>query len=318
MNFSLPSRPTLIAVSLFAWFSHVPLAHALPVLGASSAASSNGSTATPSDWVTPEYRNSNSYIWSGDNNSAYGYAFSSATGAYAVNTSANGYNGSANAMASILATVTNASNVAQNFSLTFKIYGGWISATNNYALDADEYLSVDYLASIKIDGNQVWYSSASIQNNGGAITYGKSGTDLNDLDDGSDGYYSWQSRYVTIDLGVLDPNESLDVLAELSDSAASNVGVYAYDCGGGYEGYGGYGGYGGHGPALQSTSVCTQSKGNASAFYGDPFEIEANPVNADPNSLRVTTRAVPEPGSLALLALAAGAAGVGRRRKKRD
>lgn len=314
MNFSLPSRPTLIAVSLFAWLSQVPLAHALPVLGASSAASSNGSTATPSDWVTPEYRNSSSYIWSGDNNSASGYAFSSATGAYAVSSSAYGYNGSASAMASILATVTNASNVAQNFSLTFKIYGGSISATNYYALDADEYLGVDYLASIKIDGNQVWYSSASIQNNGGVITHDKSGTDLNSNDDGSDGYYSWQSRYVTIDLGVLDPNESLDVLAELSDSAASNLGVYAYDCGGGYEGYGGYGGYG---PVLQSTSVCTQSKGNASAFYGDPFEIEANPVNADPNSLRVTTRAVPEPGSLALLALAAGAAGVARRRKKR-
>lgn len=309
MNF--PTRPTLIALSLFAWLGYVPTASALPVLGANSSASSDGSAAVPTTYDTPEYRNSSAYAnGSSGYDNASGYAFAAATGAYAVSSYANGRNGEGSAFASIMSTVTNTSGIAQNFSLTFKIYGGSLNATAYYSLDPDEYLKADYLASIKIDGNQSWFSSGSIENNGGVITSSKSGVDLNDGDDGDDGYYSWSQRYVTVNLGVLNPGDSLDVLAELSDSAASNVGVYSYSCGGGYEGYNGYGGYGGYG------GECTQIKGTASAFYGDPFEFEATPVGADPQGFAITSRAVPEPGSIALIALAAGAAGLARRRRR--
>ena len=322
MKVRLHTRPTLVAVSLAFWLGHAPFAAAAPLLGASTAASSNGSAGVESTYAFPGYQNSSTYAWGGSYDSASGYAFSSSTGAYAVSSWAQGYSGSANAFASFLNTVTNNTAFAQQYTLSFKIYGGSISTTAYATLDPDEYLRADYAASIKVNGQKVWFSSAGIANIGGTTSFTKAGTDLNSGDDGSDGYYSWGSSYVTVDLGILDPGESLDVLAEMSDSALSNVGVYSYSGSGGYEGYGGYGGYDycGYGEVatLAATSSdaglvegCVASKGNASAFYGDPSEIDADPL-----AFAVTANAVPEPGSLALLAMAGGAAALARRRRR--
>jgi hypothetical protein len=317
LTMNLHARPSLIALSLLAWLGYVPAASALPVLDAATFASADGSVGTPVNSASPTYVNSSSGASSGVSY-ASGYAFSAATGAYAVASNASGLNSEGAAFASLLNTITNTSSVAQSYTLTFKIYGGSLSAASYAALDPDEYLKADYLATIKVGNDLAWFSSMSIENNGGVITSTKQGTDLNAADDGDDGVYSWNNLYVTLDLGVLNPGSSLDVVAELSDRALSNLGVYSYDCGGGYEGYGdGYGSYGG--------GTCTESKGQAAAFYGDPsvfagvpIEIEATPAGADPNGLLVTARSVPEPGSLALVALAAGAAGLARRRRKPD
>lgn len=322
MKVRLHTRPTLMAVSLAFWLGHAPFAAAAPVLGASTSASSNGSVGVEGTYSYAGYQNSSTYVWGGSYDSASGYAFSSSSGAYAVSSYATGYTGSGTAFASFLNTVVNTSGVAQHYTLSFKIYGGSLSTSAYATLDPDEYLRSSYSASIKVNSQQVWFSSAGIDNSGGTTTSTKSGTDLNSGDDGSDGYYSWGSSYVTVDLGILDPGESLDVLAELSDSALSNVGVYSYSGSGGYDGYGGYGGYNycGYGEvatlaaATADTGLvegCVTSKGNASAFYGDPSEIDADPL-----AFAVTANAVPEPGSLALLAMAGGAAALARRRRR--
>ena len=322
MKVRLHNRPTLMAVSLAFWLGHAPFAAAAPLLGASTTASSNGSVGVESTYSSPDYQNSSTYAWSGSYDSASGYAFSSSTGAYAVSSWAQGYTGSGTAFASFLNTVVNNSAVAQHYTLSFKIYGGSLSTSAYATLDPDEYLRADYAASIKVNGQKVWFSSAGIANIGGTTSFTKAGTDLNSGDDGSDGYYSWGSSYVTVDLGILDPGESLDVLAELSDSALSNVGVYSYSGSGGYDGYGGYGGYDycGYGEVATLAAAssdaglvegCVASKGNASAFYGDPSEIDADPL-----AFAVTANAVPEPGSLALLAMAGGAAALVRRRRR--
>ena len=324
MKVRLHTRPTLMAVSLAFWLGHAPFAAAAPVLGASTTASSNGSVGVENTSSSPGYQSSITYAPAPDShydayNSANAYAFSSSTGAYAVSSWAQGYSGSGTAFASFLNTVVNHSAVAQHYTLSFKIYGGSLSTSAYATLDPDEYLRADYAASIKVNGQKVWFSSAGIANIGGTTSFTKAGTDLNSGDDGSDGYYSWGSSYVTVDLGILDPGESLDVLAELSDSALSNVGVYSYSGSGGYDGYGGYG-YCGYGEVatLAATSSdaglvegCVASKGNASAFYGDPSEIDADPL-----AFAVTANAVPEPGSLALLAMAGGAAALARRRRR--
>ncbi len=324
MNARLHTRPTLLALSLAFWLGHSPLAFSAPTLGASTAASSNGSAGVENTSSSPGYQNSSTYAPDGvydPYNSASAYAFSSSSGAYAVSSYATGYSGSGNAFASFLNTVVNNSGVAQQYSMTFKIYGGSLSTSAYAALDQDEYLRSGYAASIKVNNQQIWFSAASIDNTGGTTTSSKSGTDLNSGDDGDDGYYSWGATYVTIDLGILDPNESMDVLAELSDNALSNVGVYSYSNGGGYDSYGGYNNYCGYGEfpstlafATVDTGLvegCVASKGNASAFYGDPLEIDADPL-----AFAVTANAVPEPGSLALLALAGGAAALARRRRR--
>jgi len=322
MKVRLHTRPTLMAVSLAFWLGHAPFAAAAPLLGASTTASSNGSVGVENTSSSPGYQSSSTYAPDSHYdayNSASAYAFSSSTGAYAVSSWAQGYSGSGTAFASFLNTVVNHSAVAQHYTLSFKIYGGSLSTSAYATLDPDEYLRADYAASIKVNGQKVWFSSAGIANIGGTTSFTKAGTDLNSGDDGSDGYYSWGSSYVTVDLGILDPGESLDVLAELSDSALSNVGVYSYSGSGGYDGYGGYG-YCGYGEVatLAATSSdaglvegCVASKGNASAFYGDPSEIDADPL-----AFAVTANAVPEPGSLALLAMAGGAAVLARRRRR--
>lgn len=325
MKVRLHTRPTLMAVSLAFWLGHAPFAAAAPLLGASTTASSNGSVGVENTSSSPGYQSSSTYAPDSHYdayNSANAYAFSSSTGAYAVSSWAQGYSGSGTAFASFLNTVVNNSAVAQHYTLSFKIYGGSLSTSAYATLDPDEYLRADYAASIKVNGQKVWFSSAGIANIGGTTSFTKAGTDLNSGDDGSDGYYSWGSSYVTVDLGILDPGESLDVLAELSDSALSNVGVYSYSGSGGYDGYGGYGGYDycGYGEVATLAAAssdaglvegCVASKGNASAFYGDPSEIDADPL-----AFAVTANAVPEPGSLALLAMAGGAAALARRRRR--
>lgn len=282
-------------------------------LGASTQASQPGpgSDSDPGAGDPSSYVNSNSYQ-SSQTGRANAYSFANGAGAYAVSSDAEGATAAASANAFLRYAIFNDSGFAQSYSATFKIYGGSISTNlaNGATLTTAEYLRASYMALITRDASTLFTSSATIEQTSNGAMLDLAGTVLNDLDDGADGYYGWDSRYVTLDLGILGDGEGMELLASLMQSSTTNVGTYDFGGGSGYDGYCGYQGYASF--ALSETS-CTGFKGSAYGFYGDPLEFD------EVNQFVITSRAVngvPEPGSLALMFTALGAAAAVRRKRK--
>lgn len=308
------SRMTLAALATL--LGQAGLAHADVVVGASSAAAVATGAGVPAPYGSAGYISSSTWAYDATGD-AWGYAFANVGGAYAVSSDAAGI-GNSSAHAQFANRFYNTSGVAQHYTLSFRIYGGSISAYDyGYRpLDSGEFLTSSYAASVKVglNGgalNTVFSSAATLTRDVAGFSLVRSGTVLNGADDPlteiGDGNYAWSNAYYSVDLGVVAAGSYIDVLAEVDNSAAANVGVYSFsggECGYGdaiVEGYGYCGdGYG--------------YVGRAAAFYGDPLGLD------DPLNLALTTNAVkqdlPEPASLALVGLAVGAAGVARRKRR--
>ena len=199
--------------------------------------------------------------------------------------------------------LTNDSGVAQHYVFNFLIYGGGMSA---YDGGAGGTGFAEFVANITRDGTTSLFSStAKFDSNGNVVT---TGTELDGWTPDGSGY-RWDRTLLHVDLGVLDDGQSTTIAYELVGHA---FGAYGFDttCGNDY-GYGGDGygdgyGYGGDGGA-----VCT---GSSQVFLGDPEELNSTPLPGV--SIGITVATVPEPATLALLAIAAlGAASLRRRRK---
>jgi hypothetical protein len=301
--------------------------HAAPVLGAAATARAGTSNATPTDgsvgspvptYVSSDAQQSLTGIGSGS-----GFAFSSANGAYAVSANADG-KAAGTALASFSNTFTNLSGLTQFYTLNFFIYGGSISTSvfDPAGLTGTEFLRAGYSARIRVNGSTVWESFAQLERtaNGISPVLTQTGTSLSGGTLAGDTYF-WNSATYSIPLGAFGAGDTFTVLAEVFDSAESDVGTYDF-------GGGGYGGYGclpvptrsAGTNAVEIGSNCF--KGAARAFYGDPLEIDAQAPTT--NQLQVTgapVNNVPEPGSLALVGAALaglGAAGAAARRQRRD
>lgn len=201
--------------------------------------------------------------------------------------------------------ITNTSTLAQSASFSFYIYSGSVEADG---ADADgEYArsSVSFL--IRLDGSTAWSSSASVDLTAGA--YNNSFTGIDIYEESTQGYSITGGRY-TVDLGVLQPNQTVLLSYDMFTTGASNAaGTWIDDGSSGY-GYGGYGGYG-YGGFLEGA-------GYAAARSADPFDINWGPGNVgafDPIDVNFTA-VVPEPETYAMMLMALGVLGAAARRRR--
>lgn len=186
--------------------------------------------------------------------------------------------------------ITNDSGVAQNYSFTFYIYDGRMSA-RDLTLGGAGSGYAEYAIDIVRDGvTSLFSSTAKIAHDGTLTT---TGTVLNGASNGSVGY-SWGGTYVTVNLGILNAGQSTSVAYDLVSHAVGNYGLGTCVDGDHPITYGG------------------QCTGFSSVIVGDPNQLNATPI---PGIGIIAANAVPEPGTLGLLGLG-GLAVLGLRRRR--
>lgn len=236
-------------------------------------------------------------------------AMVSDAGSYQVQSSAASLNEQSFSATTLFGQIKNESDTTRNYTLSIKLFGGALESNTYAALGEGEYLRSNFDAKLMVNGNALWQAGATIVADKDGATGTTTGQILSD-DNFDDGYYGWNTTIINIDLGVALPATTIDFIAIFSSSAASNVGAYSYTCDSG-----GLGG-GSTGIFLPPEDLCYRNKGSAAAWYGDPNASVIVPSELDKNVFMISSteiHTVPEPGSFALVGIAALAARIRRR-----
>jgi hypothetical protein len=256
----------------------------------------------------------------------------------------------------IVMTISNTSSVAQTARFDFNITPGMLSNSIASALTGSEFLNAALKFDIRRNGASLWGSAATLNSNSSGTSFSASG-DTSLYVRSSDTYYSVANLSKSIDLGVLNAGESmqlsyqLDSFAKGSSAAGANRVVpetsyfvpdqWVDECTFS-EGYGdGYGAPCTFGtlrliPAHTVTVpgyTIFGAAGGSHASSGDPFDIDLDGnVISDPTILRsdasrfgasvtltaVPVGAIPEPETYALMLGGLGLVGWIARRKRRN
>ncbi len=295
---------TFTVLAWAAWLVAAPAVQANPSLAASSNAQAGGVAASPSSGADADFAYSSSWISNSDG-SAQSSGFARSNGSYAVSSQATG-SANASAHAGFSYSLLNDTGAAQIYSLHFKIYGGYIGAylAEGESFSDGEFIRSDYLASIGLNGDKVFSSSASIRGDKNGFSMSHDGVRLNPGHDGADGEYFWNYLYVDMER-TLAAGESLNIVAQLDISSFAQVGAASNGCAE---------------PPTGQTALSTTTgecyKAQARGFYGDPFIANGEGAPGFTYTLSPAQQQVPEPASLALVFLSLGLAWAGTKARK--
>jgi hypothetical protein len=257
----------------------------------------------------------------------------------------------------IVMTISNTTSVAQTARFDFNITPGLLSNTIASPLIGSEFLSAALKFDIRRNGTAVWGSAATLNSNAGGNSFSASG-DTTLYARSSDTYYSVANVSKSIDLGVLNAGESMELSYQLDSFAkgSSAAGIdrvvptteyfvpdqWVDECSFS-EGYGdGYGGPCTFGNLIKIDAhtvtvpgyTIPGASGGSQASSGDPFDVDLDGnIISDPTLLRadasqfgasvtlsaVPVGAIPEPETYALMLGGLGLVGwIARRRRSQS
>ncbi|WP_077038362.1 hypothetical protein, partial [Pelomonas sp. KK5] len=197
----------------------------------------------------------------------------------------------------LVESITNSSAVAQSASFTFSITPGLLQNSIGSELGAGQFVEAGLKFDLQKNGSTVWDSKATLHSDSSGTTF-STGGDAS-LYAGGGTLYNVLGVSRTVDLGVINAGETIQLSYELSTFANGNSaagpdryvppttftvpeGWYAYSqCGYGYGGYGGYGdgcGYLPPGSVIEIPGYTVPGSASGShASSGDPFYIQLAP-----------------------------------------
>ncbi len=203
---------------------------------------------------------------------------------------------------------TNTATSLQNYFFDFTINFGSLQTRGTSLID-DDLMTASNEVSIKLNGVEIFNSSAELKKNATGAGLTTSGLLLGSYASGSD-EYRWNPYNDKLDLGIIGIGETFTLDYDITTFASSNVMPAVCDDGyGDDDGYG-YGGVGSTGSPCFSNWARSQ--------FGDPNGLSSVLINSNTVTSSSATVTVSEPS--ALLLLGGGIAGLAfsRRRKQRS
>jgi PEP-CTERM motif len=120
-------------------------------------------------------------------------------------------------------TITNFSSAAQHVSFTFNITPGMLNNEVMSTLSGDQFVSSGINFNIQRNGSSVWGSSATLTTNTAGTTFTQTGANLYIGQVENPTHYRIDGLSQTVDLGILNAGESLELRYDLSTFAKGNT-----------------------------------------------------------------------------------------------